>query len=196
MKLAPRRYGPFKVAAKISDIAYRLELPDVWKIHNVFHASLLMPYKETDKHGPNFLEPPPDLINGEEEWEIEKILGHQTYRKRKQYLIRWKGYMPAHDSWTDESGLHAPELLADYKQQLVRQILINLIRSTAEIPHDQSALSRHWESTHIRTLRTEDKEAFPTSPHTGPSQRTHILQEPIPSSLLRSVLNFHLLHPT
>jgi len=100
MKLAPRWYGPFKVAAKISDVAYRLKLPNTWKIHNVFHTSLLTPYKETDKHGPNFLEPPPDLIDGEEEWEIEKILGHRTYRKKKQYLIRWKGYMLLRmDSW-------------------------------------------------------------------------------------------------
>jgi len=87
MKLAPRWYGPFKVATKISDVAYRLELSDTWKIHNVFHTSLLTPYKEMDKHGPNFLEPPPDLIDGKEEWEIEKILGHWTYRKKKQYLI-------------------------------------------------------------------------------------------------------------
>ena len=115
------------VVAKISDVAYRLELLNTWKIHNVFHTSLLTPYKETDRHGPNFLEPPLDLINGKEEWEIEKILGHQTYWKKKQYLIRWKGYMLAHDSWADESGLHAPELLADYKKQLVRWILINLI---------------------------------------------------------------------
>ena len=87
MKLAPRRYRPFKVAAKISDVAYQLKLPDTWKIHNIFHASLLTPYKEMDKHRPNFLEPPPDLIDGKEEWEIEKILGHRTYWKKKQYLI-------------------------------------------------------------------------------------------------------------
>jgi len=141
MKLAPRQYGPFTVVTKISDVAYQLKLPNAWKIHNVFHVSLLTPYKETDKHRPNFLEPPPDLIDGEEEWEIEKILGHQTYRKKKQYLIRWKGYAPTHDSWTDESGLHAPELIADYKQQLVRQILINLIQSMAEVPQDQSSMA-------------------------------------------------------
>jgi len=183
------------VVAKILDVAYRLKLTNAWKIHNIFHTSLLTPYKEMDRHGPNFLEPPPDLIDGKEEWEIEKILGHWTYQKKKQYLIQWKEYAPVHDSWADESGLHTPELLADYKQQLVRQILINLIQSTAEIPHDQSSaaeiphdqsstaeipydqsvLSRCWEPTLIRTLRTEDEEAFPTSPHTGPSQRTHIL---------------------
>jgi len=120
MKLAPRRYRPFTVVAKILNVAYWLKLLEAWKIHNVFHASLLIPYKETDRHGPNFLEPPSDLINGEEEWKIEKILGHWTYWKKKQYLIRWKGYTPACDSWTNESGLHALELLADYKKQLVR----------------------------------------------------------------------------
>src|SRR6266850_1235859 len=83
--------------------------------------------------------------------------------------------------WTDKSGLHTPELLADYKQQLVRRILINLIQSTAEIPHDQSSLSKRWEPTCIRTLRTEDKEAFPTSPHTGSSQKDQT-QELSPSS--------------
>ena len=52
----------------------------------------------------------------------------------------------------------------------------------ADIPHNQSALSKCWEPTHIRTLQTEDEEAFPTSPHTGHSQKTHILWEPISTS--------------
>jgi len=99
-KLAPRRYGPFMVAAKISNVAYKLSLPPTWKIHDVFHASLLMPYKETDQHGPNFIEPPPDIIEGKEEWEVEQIIKERTYGrwKKKQYLVRWKGYSPAHDS--------------------------------------------------------------------------------------------------
>ena len=73
-KLSPRRYGPFEVVAQISHIAYKLKLPVMWKIHDVFHTSLLMPYKETDQHSPNFLEPPPDIIEGEPEWEVEQIL--------------------------------------------------------------------------------------------------------------------------
>jgi hypothetical protein len=40
-----------------------------------------------EKHGLNFLEPPPDLINGEEEWEVEEILEDQQYRRKKQYLV-------------------------------------------------------------------------------------------------------------
>jgi hypothetical protein len=61
LKLAPRQYGPFKVMAQISKVVYKLSLPSHWKIHNVFHTSLLTPYRETQQHGPNFLEPPPDV---------------------------------------------------------------------------------------------------------------------------------------
>jgi hypothetical protein len=93
----------------------------MWKIHNVFHTSLLTPYNETPAHGPNFLEPPPDLIKGELEWEVEQILGNRTYRKKKQYLIQWKGYAPAHDSWQDELSQqprhNLSQLLSQHRQK-------------------------------------------------------------------------------
>jgi hypothetical protein len=53
-KLNPKRYGPFVITEVISPVAYRLQLPPAWNIHNVFHASLLSPYHETAQHGPNF----------------------------------------------------------------------------------------------------------------------------------------------
>jgi hypothetical protein len=45
----------------------------------MFHASLLMPFMETEEHGRNFIEPPPDEIEGEEEWEVEQILGKRRH---------------------------------------------------------------------------------------------------------------------
>jgi len=53
-KLAPKRYGPFKIIKEISPVAYQLALPLTWKIHDTFHASLLSPYRETTAYGPNF----------------------------------------------------------------------------------------------------------------------------------------------
>jgi hypothetical protein len=53
-KLKPKRYGPFKIIKEISPVAYQLRLHVAWRIHDVFHASLLSPYHETTAHGPNF----------------------------------------------------------------------------------------------------------------------------------------------
>jgi hypothetical protein len=81
-------------------VAYQLQLPKTWKIHNVFHAFYLSPYKETMEHGPNFLEPPPDLIEGHPEWEVEAIvvMRHFGPKKKKQYRVHWKGYSNAEDT--------------------------------------------------------------------------------------------------
>jgi len=74
-KLSSKQYRPFRVATRISNTSYQLNLPPTWKIHIVFHATLLTPYKEVEAHGPNFLELPPDIIEGKLEWEVKKILG-------------------------------------------------------------------------------------------------------------------------
>src|SRR6266511_2009522 len=73
-KIKMKREGPFKVLEKLTPVTYRLELPKKWKMYDTFHAALLTPYKENDVHGPNFPHPPPDLIEGQEEWEIERSL--------------------------------------------------------------------------------------------------------------------------
>ena len=73
-KLRAKRYGQFPVTKALSHVAYQLQLPPSWKIHNVFHASYLSPFQETTKHGTNFIEPPPDIIDGEPKWEVEHII--------------------------------------------------------------------------------------------------------------------------
>ncbi len=78
-KLSPRRYGPFKITKKLSHVVYQLSIPQQWKIHDIFHAALLTPYKETEEHGPNYHEPPPDVIEGEPEWEVEQITGARCF---------------------------------------------------------------------------------------------------------------------
>ena len=75
-KFAPKREGPFTITKALSPLSYELKLPTSWKIHPVFHASLLTPYHENEIHGLNFPAPPLDLIDNEEEYEIERILKH------------------------------------------------------------------------------------------------------------------------
>jgi hypothetical protein len=68
---------------------YHLTLPPSWKIHNIFHVSLLTPYKEMEEHGMNFTEPSPELIKEHEEYEVEQILASRLFGrwKKLQYLI-------------------------------------------------------------------------------------------------------------
>uniref|UniRef100_A0A0W0GDJ2 Chromo domain-containing protein n=1 Tax=Moniliophthora roreri TaxID=221103 RepID=A0A0W0GDJ2_MONRR len=118
-KLSPKRKGPFEITEVLGPMTYKLKLPFQWRIHPVFHAGLLSPFKETDVHGPNFLEPPPDIVEGQEEYEVEAIIGHRPKRKNqppKEYLVSWKGYDSSHNQWLKPAGLkHSMELYLEYK---------------------------------------------------------------------------------
>jgi len=129
-------------------------------------SRIITPYKETDQHGPNFIEPPPDILEGEPEWEVEKILKERSFGrwKKKQYLVRWKGYLPAHDSWTNSEDLHALELLADFQKQS---------RSIRTLQLDDSNLSLLCPVTSpsliIKAMSTNENNALstPTNASTG-----------------------------
>jgi len=118
-KLAPRHQGPFRVSKVISPVAYRLALPLSWGIHDVFHTSLLLPYRETTVHGPNCTRPPPDLIEDEEEYEVKAIINHRCHgcRCQLQYLIKWKGYPSSDNMWEAAEGVHTEDLVKGYHKR-------------------------------------------------------------------------------
>jgi hypothetical protein len=90
-KLDTKRYGPFTITKKVSPIVFKLGLPQHWRIHDVFHASLLTPYKETEEHGHNFTQPAPELIEGEEEYEVEQVLNSRQWGKARSCNISLDG---------------------------------------------------------------------------------------------------------
>ena len=115
-KLLMKQTGLFEIEKVISRTAYRLCIPQNWKIHPIFHTSLLTSYKETAEHSPNFLRPPPDLINGDEEYKVEVIIGHHGKPGRHTFLVRWKGYSTAEDTWEPKRNLNNAEtLIREYK---------------------------------------------------------------------------------
>jgi hypothetical protein len=116
-KLAPRRHGPFKVIQVMSAVNYKLELSTQWSIHPVFHTDLLTPYRETIMHGPNFTRPTPELIDGEEEYSVEKILDSRRFgrRRRLQYLVKWEGYPDADNMWVDKDDVFADDKIREFK---------------------------------------------------------------------------------
>jgi hypothetical protein len=75
-KIAPKREGPFEIDEVLGPVTYRLKLPESWRIHNVFHVTLLQPYIENEVYGNNYPKPLPELLEGEEVYEVETILKH------------------------------------------------------------------------------------------------------------------------
>ena len=96
-KLGPKRLGPYKVLECVGELAYRLELPKSLKIHNVLSVSRLSPWFDDGTHKP----PPPEpvQVDGEEEYEVDKILDSRFYRNQLQYLVSWKGYGAGENTW-------------------------------------------------------------------------------------------------
>ena len=120
-KLAPKWEGPFTIEEALGPVTFKLKLPKKWKVHSVFHAALLTPYRTTREHRPDLSRPPPEVVEGKEEHKVEAIINHRvTGRKRKtwQYLVFWKGWESFENSWKPESHLkHATEILKAYKRK-------------------------------------------------------------------------------
>ena len=118
-KLRSLQEGPFVIEQVMGPLTYKLRLPRQWKIHPVFHATLLSPYKETATYGSSFSTPPPDLINDEEEYEVETIVRHKRVKGGSlRYLVKWVGYPTSENSWQSEEHLeNAKEILDAYKRR-------------------------------------------------------------------------------
>ena len=84
------------------------------KIHNTFHVDLLIPFSETDAYGTAYPQPPPEMIDGQEEYEVETIIADRKHRNQKQYLVKWQGYPVSENTWVNAKDLHAPDLLREY----------------------------------------------------------------------------------
>jgi hypothetical protein len=157
-KLAPRRHGPFKIIQVMSTVNYRLELPTQWSIHPVFHIDLLTPYKETIMHGPNFTRPAPELIDGEEEYSVEKILDSRHFgrRRRLQYLVKWEGYPDAENMWVDKDDVFADDKVREFKASNPDSATHIRSTSVAKSPYPPTSALSHLLHQHALTYMSSD----------------------------------------
>ena len=75
-KLKKRFMGPFKIQERIGQQVCRFLLPETWKVHPVFHLSLLKKWNAVD-------------LLEEEEFPIEELEVEEPYYEIEK-LLRWR----------------------------------------------------------------------------------------------------------
>lgn len=117
------RHAKFQVIAEVGSHAYRLNTPP--GVHPVFHAALLrpassdpFPSQQNDDY-----QPPAQIIDGEEEYLVERIMDERTKRvgrgTRREFLVKWSGYSTP--TWTPATNLEDTEALDEWEAREGRE---------------------------------------------------------------------------
>ncbi|KAL0935757.1 reverse transcriptase domain protein [Colletotrichum truncatum] len=112
-KLDFKKLRPFEITKKVSNVNFKLALPDSIKCHPVFHISLLEPAPQGSRTSNVII-----VENNEPEYEVERIIDHLKEPEGYQYLVKWKGYGHEDNTWEPAKNLtNATDELSVYWQQ-------------------------------------------------------------------------------
>ena len=115
-KLSPRFIGPFEVLERVGEVAYRLALPpQLSRVHNVFHVSMLRKYEPAKGHVLKWPELQLDEIASYEEQPIQILeASEHVLRGRTISMVKvlWQHHGTPEATWEDEKEFreHYPHL--------------------------------------------------------------------------------------
>ena len=116
LKLVHKFLGPYLIEWKLGLLNYKIKLPIGMKfLHPVFHVvKLWLALLDPIIGRPLYPPPGPVVVNGEPEYEVEKILDSWMYYQRLQFLVTWKGYSREENSWINVNDVHSLELIKEF----------------------------------------------------------------------------------
>ena len=120
-KLEAKFFRPFRVLYPVRKQVYKLELPKKWRIHDVFHMSLLKQDTTRKEQDDNTAEL--DAGNDSGKYEVKIIRESTVYAKKSEsghlpdlyYLVSWKGYPKEENIWEPASAVqHLRKLISSF----------------------------------------------------------------------------------
>jgi hypothetical protein len=135
-KLSNRYTGPFKIVDVVTPTAYKLQLPNTWKIHPVFHVSLLKAYNSggNNDHEQKVIE---IVDDNQREYEVDKLLGKRFGKdSQMEYLVLWKGYPELEATWETYESVKDLKALDEFEQITQTQ--------TPSSSRDQNIVNHIW----------------------------------------------------
>ena len=122
-KLDDKMLGPFRIIGK-GGHSYELELPVTMKTEKVFHTSLLRKAAEDPLVGQTIAPPPPIIVDGADEYEVDDILDSKLVRGKVKYRVKWRGYEDNDLEWynaDDGEFDSAADVVAEYHRRNPRK---------------------------------------------------------------------------
>ena len=108
---------PYRVKSIISADTVELQLLSTVHVHPVVNVSKLQMYK-SQIEGQRAMKPAPVIVEGEEEFKVEKILNKRKIRGKDKFLVRWKGYTVEANTWEDRGNLkNAGKLVEEFERE-------------------------------------------------------------------------------
>jgi hypothetical protein len=154
-KFTERFLGPYRVKRVVNANAYELELPPQLRIHPTINVSQLKEWHDGTAAFPDrptpLTRPAPVAAedNGAPAWEVERVLDHRRFGRRKvvQYLIEWKGYPVSEATWEPVENLDgALELVVEYNQAKAIDlgVVTALAADTPNLPQAVARVLEQW----------------------------------------------------
>jgi len=101
-KLSNKLLKFFYIQKFIDKQTYHFNLSVIYKVHSVFHVSLLESYNRRLNNDSIFKYLMLKLIDDKQEWKVEKILQKWKQKKILYYKIQWKEYLMKYNQWVIE----------------------------------------------------------------------------------------------
>ena len=113
--------GLYKILEKVGN-SYKVDLLEIVKVHLVFSLDKLQ--KALDDPLPRQKNEPPLLVqvDGDDEWEVEKILASKLIQRSLYYQVNWKGYDPDPTWYPAQNFIGCPDKLKEFHDQYPNQL--------------------------------------------------------------------------